>query len=159
MLLRQLGASVALLTIAAGSALAQAKPEAKPDAKPAATGLKGTWVGFAVFNGDQRPAKFTFDSTSTGWVGATLVPEAGPDSIYVDRLKVTKDSVSFLIPFGNDAIGVRGALSGNFYSGEFIVQGASMGTLRMARAGTAEAANLLTPPMDLRDEKERGIRR
>lgn len=157
MLLRRLGASAAFLTVAAGSAVAQAKPDPKPAAAPtvAASSLKGTWVGFALFNGDQRPAKFTFDSTSTGWVGATLVPEVGPDSIYLDRVTVKKDSVSFAIPFGSDAIGVRGALSGNYYNGEFIMQGAPMGTLRMARAGSAEAAQLLTPPTELVDEAHR----
>lgn len=160
MSLRHLGASAALLTafVAVAAAAQDPKPAAAPAAAPAATSLKGTWVGFAVFNGDQRPAKFTFDSTATGWVGATLVPEAGPDSIYLDRVSVKKDSVSFSIPFGSDAIGVRGSLSGNWYNGEFIVQGAPMGTLRMARAGSAEAAQLLTPPMDLIDEAHRAKR-
>jgi hypothetical protein len=145
---RRLGTTTALLSVmAASAAFAQDKPEAKP-ATPAASSLKGTWVGFSMFNGDQRPAKFTFDSTATGWVGATLIPEAGSDSIYFDRFSVKKDSVSFIIPFGSDAIGVRGSLSGNYYTAEFIVQGSPMGSLRMARAGTAEAAQLLTPPME-----------
>ncbi len=155
MSLRRFGITAALLSAAAAtSALAQDKPESKP-AAPAATGLKGTWVGFSMFNGDQRPAKFTFDSTSAGWVGATLVPEMGSDSIYFDRFSVKKDSVSFIIPFGNDAIGVRGAVSGNYYMAEFIVQGSPMGSLRMARAGTAEAAQLLTPPMEQLDSRRR----
>jgi hypothetical protein len=152
---RRLGTTTALLSaLAAGAALAQDKPESKP-AAPAATSLKGTWVGFSMFNGDQRPAKFTFDSTAAGWVGATLVPEAGPDSIYFDRFSVKKDSVSFIIPFGSESIGVRGAVSGNYFTAEFIVQGAPMGTLRTARAGTAEAANLLTPPTERLDERRR----
>jgi hypothetical protein len=149
MSLRRFGTTTALLSfLAAGSVLAQEKPETKPATPPAAaaSSLKGTWVGFSMFNGDQRPATFTFDSTSAGWVGATLVPEMGGDSIYFDRFNMKKDSVSFIIPFGNDAIGVRGVLSGNYYTAEFIVQGSPMGNLRMARAGTAEAAQLLTPP-------------
>jgi hypothetical protein len=160
MSLRHLGASAALFTaLVAGSAAAQdPKPAATPPAPAAASSMKGTWVGFAVFNGDQRPVKFNFDSTADGWVGATQVPEAGPDSIYLDRVTVKKDSVSFAIPFGAEAIGVRGALSGNWYNGEFIVQGAPMGTLRMARAGSAEAAQLLTPPVDLLDDAHRAKR-
>jgi hypothetical protein len=154
MSLRRLGTTTALLSaLAVSAALAQDKPEAKPAA--AASTLKGTWVGFSMFNGDQRPAKFSFDSTSTGWVGATLIPEMGGDSIYFDRFSVKKDSVSFIIPFGSDAIGVRGTLSGNYYTAEFIVQGSPMGSLRMARAGTAEAAQLLTPPMEQLDERRR----
>jgi hypothetical protein len=146
MSVRRLGMTTALVSaLAASAAFAQDKPDAKA-AAPAASSLKGTWVGFSMFNGDQRPAKFTFDSTATGWVGATLIPEMGADSIYFDRVTVKKDSVTFLIPFGSDAVGVRGALSGNYYSAEFIVQGSPMGTLNMARAGTAEAAKLLTPP-------------
>ena len=159
---RRIGVTATLLTaFVAGAALAQGAPDPKPAPAPApaptvaASSLKGTWVGFAMFNGDERPARFTFDSTSAGWVGATLVPEAGPDSIYLDRMSVKKDSVSFAIPFGNESIGVRGALSGNWYTAEFIVQGASMGTLRMARAGTAEAAQLLTPPTEQLDESLR----
>jgi len=152
---RRLGTTAALLSaLAATAAFAQDKPEAKP-AAPAASSLKGTWVGFSMFNGDQRPAKFSFDSTATGWVGATLIPEMGSDSIYFDRFSVKKDSVSFIIPFGSDAIGVRGAVSGNYYTAEFIVQGSPMGSLRMARAGTAEAAQLLTPPMEQLDERRR----
>jgi hypothetical protein len=147
MSLPRLGIATALLTVfATGAALAQNAPESKPAAPPAPSSMKGTWVGFALFNGDQRPVKFTFDSTDAGWVGATLVPEAGADSIYLDGITVKKDSVNFEIPFGNQAIGVRGSLAGNIYNGEFIVQGEAMGTLRMARAGSAEAANLLTPP-------------
>ncbi|HEY4305113.1 MAG TPA: hypothetical protein VGM82_11630 [Gemmatimonadaceae bacterium] len=149
MSVRRIGTTAALLSaLLACSAFAQDKPAAT---KPAAsTSLKGTWVGFSMFNGDQRQAKFIFDSTSTGWSGATLIPEMGADSIYFDKMTVKKDSVSFLIPFGADAVGVRGAYSGNYYSADLIVQGAPMGTLRMARAGTAEAAQLLTPPLQQR---------
>jgi hypothetical protein len=146
---RRIGTIVALLSaVAAGSALAQDKPESKPAAAAAASSLKGTWVGFALFNGEQRPATFTFDSTETGWVGATLVPEMAADSIYFDRFSVKKDSVAFIIPFGSDAIGVRGSLAGNYYTADLIAQGSAMGSLRLARAGSAEAAQLLTPPMD-----------
>jgi hypothetical protein len=164
MSLRRLGVATALVTtFAAATAFAQSNSDPKPAPAPAQAGtpagMKGTWVGFALFNGDQRPVKFTFDSTEAGWVGATLVPEMGADSIYLDRVTVKRDSVSFLIPFGNESIGVRGALSGNLYSGEFIMQGAASGSLRMARAGSAEAANLLTPPMDLRDESIRALHR
>lgn len=147
MSLRRLGTTTALLSaIVASAAFAQEKPDAAKATAPAVSSLKGTWVGFSMFNGDQRPARFTFDSTATGWVGATLIPEMGGDSIYFDRVTVKKDSVTFLIPFGSDAIGVRGALAGNYYTAEFIVQGSPMGSLSMARAGTAEAAKLLTPP-------------
>jgi hypothetical protein len=167
MSLRRLGVATALVTaFAAGTALAQGNPDPKPASPPApaqagapSVGMKGLWVGFALFNGDQRPVKFTFDSTEAGWGGATLVPEMGPDSIYLDRVTVKRDSVSFLIPFGNESIGVRGAFSGNVYNGEFIVQGAPMGTLRMARAGSAEAANLLTPPTELLDDSARPVLR
>lgn len=156
MSLRRIGSTAALLSaLVTSAAFAQDKPEAKPAAPAAASSLKGTWVGFSLFNGDQRPAKFSFDSTSSGWVGATLIPEMGGDSIYFDRFSVKNDSVSFIIPFGSDAIGVRGAVSGNYYTAEFIVQGSPMGSLRMARAGTAEAANLLTPPMEQLDNRRR----
>jgi hypothetical protein len=164
MSLRRLGAATALITaFASATAAAQSKPEPKPAGTPApaaaTSGLKGTWVGFALFTGDQRPVKFTFDSTDAGWVGATLVPEIGPDSVYLDRVTVKRDSVSFLIPFGGNSIGVRGALAGNAYNGEFLVQGSPMGTLRMARAGSAEAANLLTPPTELLDDERFARRR
>jgi len=160
MSLRHIGVTTALLTtLVSGAVLAQANPDPKPAAAPvqagSPSGMKGTWVGFALVNGDQRPVKFTFDSTDAGWIGATLIPEMGADSVYLDRVTVKRDSVAFAIPFGSDMIGVRGALSGNIYSGEFIIQGAPMGSLRMARAGSAEAANLLTPPTDLFDDAAR----
>jgi hypothetical protein len=158
MSLSRFGTAALLSAVIATSASAQDKPVAKA-ATPASTSLKGTWVGFSMFNGDQRPARFTFDSTSTGWTGATLIPEMGADSLYFDRLTVKKDSVSFLIPFGSDAVGVRGSMSGNYYNADLIVQGAPMGTLRMARAGTAEAAQLLTPPLEQLDDARRGAKR
>ena len=80
MSLRRLGVATALVTtFAAGTAFAQSNSDPKPAPAPAQAGtpagMKGIWVGFALFNGDQRPVKFTFDSTDAGWVGATLVPE------------------------------------------------------------------------------------
>jgi hypothetical protein len=148
MSLRRIVVATAFLsTIAALPAIAQSASTPAAD-KAAAGSMKGTWVGFAFVNGDQRPVKFTFDSTATGWVGATLIPEMGADSVYLDPVKVTKDSLAFGIPFGAQSIGVRGARSGNLYGGEFVMEGSVIGTLQMARAGTAEAARLLTPPME-----------
>jgi hypothetical protein len=124
-----------------------------PAAKPAAaTSLKGLWVGFVEFGGTERPVKFAFDSAATGWVGATMIAEAGPDSLYLDPIVIKKDSVSFGLGVGGATVMFRGVRTGNVYAGEMTMQGQPGGSVRLARAGTAEAAQLLTPPMDLRDE-------
>lgn len=157
MSLRRFGVAALLTALATSTAFAQDK--AAKTSTPGASSLKGMWVGFSMFNGDQRPATFVFDSTDAGWLGSTLVPEMGADSIYFDRIVVKKDSVNFIISFGSDAIGVRGAFAGNYYSAEFIVQGTPMGTLRMARAGSAEAAELLTPPREDVDVSRHELKR
>jgi hypothetical protein len=148
---RRLLTALAIATVASTSSLAQTS--AAPAAAKAPVSLKGTWVGFAnTQNGKQR-LTFVFDSTEKGWVGASYAPEMGPDSLYFDDVKVKGDSLTFSLTFQNTPIGIRGLHSGNIYDADVWVQGQNAGTVRLAKAGSAEAAELLSSPFD--DEQRR----
>ncbi len=147
-----IGSSVALVG-AATSAFAQsssATPAGAPAASAAATGLKGTWVGFAnTQQGGQQRVTMVFDSTATdGWSGATVADGMGRDSLYLDGMKVKGDSVRFTLNIQGSAVGFTGTKSGNWLNADIFFNGQNAGTLKLARAGSAELAQLLTPPME-----------
>lgn len=138
--------SAALLAVASSSLLAQSDTAKKTTAP--GKGLKGTWVGVATANGDPRNVTFVFDSTATGWVGATTLPEMGTtDSLYFDRIAIKGDTVNLSLPI-QPQMGVtfRGVLTGNKFNADLWINGQVAGNLRMARAGSAEAAAIFGPP-------------
>lgn len=145
-----IGSSVALVATAT-SAFAQssATPAGAPAAAAANT-IKGTWVGFAnTQQGGQQRVTFVFDSTATdGWSGATVAEQMGRDSLYMDGVKVKGDSVKFSLNIQGTPIGFNGARSGNWFNADIFFNGQNAGTLKLARAGSAELAQLLTPPME-----------
>lgn len=153
-----LGSAVATCAIAAPAIAQSAAPSAAPAApaaKPApATPLKGTWVGFT--DGPQGHSNVTivFDSTGTdGLFGSMVIPDLTRDSIPLEAVKLKADTLSFGISVQGTPVGMKGLRSGNLYTGEIWVQGNNYGTIKIARAGTTEAANLLTPP-DFKEEKQ-----
>lgn len=151
-----IGSSVALVA-GATTAFAQssATPAGAPAASGAATTLKGTWVGFAnTEQGGQQRVTFVFDSTATdGWSGATVAEQMGRDSLYMEGVKVKGDSVKFSLNIQGTPIGFNGARNGNWFNADIFFNGQSAGTLKLARAGSAELAQLLTPPTDLEDRR------
>jgi hypothetical protein len=77
----------------------------------------------------------------------------GRDSLYMDGVKVKGDSVRFSLNIQGTAVGFNGAKSGNWFNADIFFNGQVAGTVRMARAGSAELAQLLTPPTDLDDRR------
>lgn len=144
-----IGSSVALVA-SATSAFAQSS--ATPAGAPAgaANTIKGTWVGFAnTQQGGQQRVTFVFDSTATdGWSGATVADGMGRDSLFMDGVKVKGDSVKFALNIQGTAVAFSGAKSGNWFNADIFFNGQNAGTVKMARAGSAELAQLLTPPTD-----------
>lgn len=144
---RRLCSTAFALFLIATPILAQdAKPAAAPAAKPS---LKGTWVGFANTQNGNQPVTFVFDSTADGWSGGAYSAQMGRDTLYFTSVKVKGDTVNFAMDIQGTAISFSGVRSGNTYSSDIWMNGTSAGTLRIAKAGTAEAANLLTPPEEL----------
>lgn len=151
--------AIAVIPVAAASAQSGASSTGSAPAKPAAAAaapsksIKGTWVGFANTQNGNQPVTIVFDSTADGWVGATVAPQMQSDSLYLEGVKMKGDTVTFSLNIQGTGVGFFLNHNGNRMNGDVWVNGQSAGTMRLARAGSAEAAELMTPPSLLDDRR------
>ena len=100
----------------------------------------GDWIGSASANGHSQRIRLVIDSSTSRSVGATLAPEAEPDSVHVGFIEIHRDSLTLQFRAGGAQVSYQLKITGNLLTGAIWVAGSNYGLLRLARVGSPEAA-------------------
>jgi hypothetical protein len=85
--------------------------------------LKGVWKGTASMRGATQRMVVVLDSTAAGWTGSTVAPDDDPESLKLDSIQVSTDSLKYRVLVNRTAVKVRAAISGDVCTGIISIGG------------------------------------